>query len=245
MKTTAAFFDIDGTLYREGLITETFKKLVKSDIINSQRWYNEVRDKFIKWDRRIGNYDDYLLKMAEIYTEAIKGLHKSQIEFIAHKVIEQKGDRVYTYTRDKIKWHLDQGHKIITISGSPQELVREMAIKHGFDDFIGTNYITDSNNLYTGEVIPMWDSENKKKALDSFVEKYNIDLSSSYAYGDTTGDFTMLKEVAHPIAINPTRELIHRLINDSDTKDKILIVVERKDMIYELTSNCINCSLFE
>jgi len=245
LKTTAAFFDIDGTLYREGLITETFKKLVKSDIINSQRWYNEVRDKFIKWDKRIGNYDDYLLKMAEIYTEAIKGLHKSQIEFIAHKVIEQKGDRVYTYTRDKIKWHFEQGHTVITISGSPQELVREMAMKHGFSDYIGSNYITDDKDLFTGEVEPMWDSDNKKKALDAFVEKYNIDLSSSYAYGDTTGDFTMLKEVAHPIAMNPTRELIQRLIHDPVTREKILIVVERKDMIYKLDSKCIDCSLFE
>ncbi len=81
----AAFFDIDGTLYREGLITEVFKKLVKYDIIESERWYNEVRPEYVKWDKRQGNYDNYLLKMAGIYIEAIKGLHKSQIEFIAKK----------------------------------------------------------------------------------------------------------------------------------------------------------------
>lgn len=238
MKTIAAFFDIDGTLYREGLITETFKKLVKSDIINSQRWYNEVRDKFNKWDKRIGNYDDYLLKMAEIYTEAIKGLHKSQIEFIAKKVIEQKGDRVYTYTRDKIKWHTEQGHKVLTISGSPMELVREMAKKHGFNDYIGSEYITDANDLYTGEVKPMWDSTNKQIAIEYFTKKYDIDLSKSFAYGDTTGDYTMLKAVSFPVAMNPTRELIQKLTQDPITKEKINIIVERKDMIYELKPNC-------
>jgi hydroxymethylpyrimidine pyrophosphatase-like HAD family hydrolase len=42
MGITAAFFDIDGTLYREGLITATFKKLVKSELIGQQRWFNEV-----------------------------------------------------------------------------------------------------------------------------------------------------------------------------------------------------------
>ncbi|NFJ12045.1 HAD-IB family hydrolase, partial [Clostridium botulinum] len=137
----AAFFDIDGTLYREGLITEVFKKLVKYDIIESERWYNEVRPEYVKWDKRQGNYDNYLLKMAGIYIEAIKGLHKSQIEFIAKKVVEQKGDRVYTFTRDSIKWHKEQGHKIITISGSPYELVKEMASKYGFDDFRGAQYV--------------------------------------------------------------------------------------------------------
>ncbi|MFU0824966.1 HAD-IB family hydrolase [Clostridium sp.] len=238
-KVTAAFFDIDGTLYREGMITEIFKKFIKSDIIESERWYNEVRQYYIKWDKRIGNYDDYLLKMADIYIEAVKGLHRTQVEFIAKNVINQKGDRVYTYTRDRIAWHKKQGHKTITISGSPIELVREMSLKHGFDDYIGTKYLMDETHHYTGEIIPMWDRESKKKAIDYFVDKYDIDLSISYAYGDTAGDFTMLKLVGNPIAINPTRELIHELKNDEFTRKKAKIIVERKDMIYTLTPDSI------
>lgn len=239
-KTIAAFFDIDGTLYREGMITEIFKKFIKSDIIESDRWYNEVRDYYVKWDKRLGNYDDYLMKMANIYIEAVKGLHKTQVEFIAKNVIKQKGDRVYTYTRDMIAWHKEQGHKVITISGSPVELVREMAIKHGFHDYRGTEYLMDENHHYTGEIVPMWDRDNKQKAIDFFVEKYNIDLTESYAYGDTAGDFTMLKLVGNPRAINPTRELINLLIKDSITKEKAKIIVERKDVIYRLKANTID-----
>lgn len=236
-KSIAAFFDIDGTLYREGMITEIFKKFIKSDIIESERWYNEVRDYYIKWDKRIGNYDDYLIKMADIYIEAVKGLHKTQVEFIAKNVIKKKGDRVYTYTRDMISWHKAQGHKVITISGSPIELVREMALKHGFDDYIGTKYLMDEEHHYTGKIIPMWDRENKKKAIELFIDKYDIDLSQSYAYGDTTGDFTMLSEVGNPTAINPTRELINELMNDPITRDKVKIIVERKDVVYKLDSH--------
>ena len=43
MSNVGAFFDLDGTLYREGLITEVFKKMVKYEIIGSERWYNDVR----------------------------------------------------------------------------------------------------------------------------------------------------------------------------------------------------------
>ncbi len=239
-KTVAAFFDIDGTLYREGMITEIFKKFIKSEIIETDRWYNEVRDYYLKWDKRIGNYDDYLIRMANIYIEAVKGLHKTQVEFIAKKVIKEKGDRVYTYTRDMIRWHKKQGHKVITISGSPIELVREMAIKHGFDDYLGTEYLMDSSHHYTGELVPMWDRDNKQEAIDCFVEKYSIDLSQSYAYGDTAGDFTMLKIVGNPRAINPTRELINLLLTDPITKDKSKIIVERKDVVYTLDANTIN-----
>lgn len=235
MKNIGAFFDIDGTLYREGLITEIFKKLIKSEIIAQDRWYNEVRDNYVKWDKRQGNYDDYLLKMADIYTDAIRGRHRSHIEFIAKKVIEQKGDRVYTYTRDRILWHKSQGHHVVTISGSPVELVREMASKYGFDDYLGSIYVLDKNEIYTGEVEPMWDSINKDKAVNHIVDKYDLDLSQSFAYGDTAGDFSMLSLVGHPVAINPTRELLTKLKESDITRDKVKVIVERKDMIYEMS----------
>lgn len=240
MGTTAAFFDIDGTLYREGMITAIFKKLIKSDIISSKVWYKELQDRYNKWDKRQGNYDDYLIRMAEIYVEAITDLHETQIEFIADKVIEQSGDRVYTFTRDRIKWHKEQGHKVITISGSPYELVRSISEKYGFDAYVGSVYETGEDDRYTGKVYPMWDSANKEKAVNALVAKYDIDLSASYAYGDTAGDYQMIKLVGNPYCMNPTKELIDKVSNDLEVRDKVKIVVERKDMIYRLTPNCID-----
>lgn len=240
IKNCAAFFDIDGTLYREGLITEIFKKLVKYEIIPPEKWYNDVRIEYEKYDKRQGNYDNYLLKMADIYIEAVKGLHKYQVEFIARNVVKQKGERVYTYTRERIKWHKEQGHKIICISGSPEELVHEMAVKYGFDDYRGTVYLKNDKEIYTGEVIPMWDSDSKSKAMDEIVQKYNIELASSYAYGDTSGDFLMLAKVGFPVCMNPTKELLEKVMSKNDIKDKVRIVVERKDVIYNLTTDCID-----
>ncbi|SCK02999.1 ACT domain-containing protein [uncultured Clostridium sp.] len=237
MKKIAAFFDIDGTIYREGLITEVFKKIIKYELVDGEKWYNEVRPAYLLWDKRQGDYDTYLLKMVDIYVEAIKGISKEQIEHVAKKVIEQKGDRVYTFSRERIKWHQDQGHIVIAISGSPYELVKEMSQKYNMDDFKGTIYKSDENNNYTGDVIPMWDSESKQKALLEMKEKYDIDLSASYAYGDTAGDYTMFKLVGIPYAINPTKELLNKITNDKEINDKINIIVERKDATYKLTTN--------
>jgi HAD superfamily hydrolase (TIGR01490 family) len=241
MKKTAAFFDIDGTLYREGLIAEVFKKLIKYEIIDPGKWDNEVKPDFKKWDNREGDYDNYLLKMAYIYIDAVKGLHQSQVEYIAKQVVSQKGGRVYTFTRDRIKWHKSQGHMVITISGSPSELVKEMALKHGFDDYKGTDYHLNESSIYTGELTPMWDSQNKQKAIQHFIEKYDISLDKSYAYGDTAGDFSMLKSVANPVCINPTRELLNKVMEDYNLREKTRIIVERKDVVYRLNPNCLEC----
>ncbi len=240
MSTIAAFFDIDGTLYREGMITAIFKKLIKSDIISNEVWYKELKERYDRWDQRQGNYDDYLIRMAEIYSEATTGLHKTQIEFIAEKVIEQSGDRVYTFTRDRIKWHKDQGHKVITVSGSPYELVSAISRKYGFDAYVGSVYEVGEDDRYTGKVYPMWDSENKSKAVAKLVAQYDIDLEASYAYGDTAGDYQMLSLVGNPYAINPTKELVEKISSHAATRKKAKIIVERKDMIYHLTPDCID-----
>ncbi|MBE6023080.1 MAG: HAD-IB family hydrolase [Cellulosilyticum sp.] len=234
MKQIAAFFDIDGTIYREGLITEVFKKMVNYDLIDGSQWYNEVRPAFLNWDKRVGDYDTYLEKMVDIYMEATKDIHKDQIEYIAKRVIEQKGDRVYTFTREQIKWHKEQGNKVIAVSGSPYELVKEMSGKYQMDDCRGTIYKCGEDGKYNGEVIPMWDAVSKRKALLGLVEQYNIDLSQSYAYGDTAGDFTMLKMVGHPFAINPTKELLNKIKEDEELRKKVTIIVERKDVTYKL-----------
>lgn len=240
MKNVAAFFDIDGTIYREGLITEVFKKIIKYELVGESKWYSEVRPAFIKWDKRQGDYDTYLLKMVDIYTEAIKGVNKYHIDYIAKKVIEQKGDRVYTFTRERIKWHKEQGHIVMAISGSPIELVREMSMKYNMDDYRGTIYELNDKDEYNGEITPMWDSESKYNAISDMVKKYNIDLSKSFAYGDTSGDFTMLDLVGNPFAINPTRELLSKLMECEEIKEKIKVIVERKDVTYNLDINSLN-----
>lgn len=240
MKNVAAFFDIDGTIYREGLITEVFKKIIKYELVSENKWYKDVRPSYLKWDKRQGDYDTYLLKMVDVYIEAIKGIDKYHIDYIAKKVIEQKGDRVYTFSRERIKWHKEQGHIIIAISGSPIELVREMSKKYNMDDCKGTIYKLDDNNKYSGEVIPMWDHESKLKAIKEFESKYNIDLSKSYAYGDTSGDITMFKSVGIPYAINPTKELLDKVMEDKEIREKIQVIVERKDVTYGLNLNHIN-----
>ncbi|MFI3210139.1 MAG: HAD-IB family hydrolase [Peptostreptococcaceae bacterium] len=236
MKKIAAFFDIDGTLYRDSLMIDHLKKLVKYDVVDKKEWYSDVRETYIHWDKRIGNYDVYLDNVCELYIKSLVGLDKNCINFSCDQVIKLKSERVYKYTRSKIKWHLENNHIVIFISGSPTFLVERMANKYLATDFAGTNYIFE-NGFFNGDVIPMWDSNSKNIAIDKFVDKYDIDLANSYAYGDTNGDINMLRRVGNPIAINPTNELLKNIKNDNNIKDKTKVIIERKDVIYTLDSS--------
>jgi len=234
MKRIAAFFDVDGTISREGLISEMFRKMIKYELIDATKWHEEVKPAFSQWNRRMGDYDNYLMKMVDIYTDTVQNTEAFLIEHIAHKVIEQNGERVYTYSRERIKWHQEQGHLVIAISGSPIELVREMAEKYAMDDYMGTVYEVGSNGIYNGIIHPMWDSDSKRSAVMEMARKHDLDLSECFAYGDTAGDFSMMKMVGLPFAVNPTKELISKIIQDQKLKDKIAVIVERKDVTYNI-----------
>jgi HAD hydrolase, family IB len=236
-KNIAAFFDIDGTIHRNSLLIEHFKMLVKYEYIDIMSWEGKVKEKFSKWETRTGNYDDYLEELVEAYVEALKNFKKKDMDFIAKRVIELKGNRVYKYTRDRLEYHIGKGHKVIIISGSPDFLVGKMAEKYGVKDYRGSEYIVSQNGVFTGEVKPMWDAKNKKKAIAEFCDKYDIDLSKSYAYGDTTGDLTMFKKAGNAIAINPAGRLLEKIKKDKELKEKVTIIVERKDVIYKFKSN--------
>src|SRR5699024_934083 len=150
------------------------------------------------------------------------------IDFITSQVINLKGERVYRFTRDRIKWHHDQNHLVFFISGAPEFLLSKMAQKYDVKYYKGTKYFLDKNNNFTGEINKMWDSENKTRAIKEFINEYNINMVDSYSYGDTNGDFDMLKMVGHPVAINPVRELVNNIVADKELRDKIILIVERK-----------------
>lgn len=236
MSNIAAFFDIDGTLYRDSLMVEHFKKLIKYDVIDEKDWFLGGRDNFLHWDKRQGNYDDYLDDVCNLYVKSLIGLDKTCIDFTCDQVIKLKSERVYKYTRSRIKYHLDNNHIVIFISGSPNFLVKRMAKKYNATDFIGSEYVFE-NGFFNGDVVPMWDSISKNIAIDNFIKKYDIDLSKSFAYGDTNGDINMLRRVKNPIAINPTRELLNNIRNDEALKNTTQVVVERKDIIYKFSSD--------
>lgn len=237
MKHTGVFIDIDGTLYRNSLMIEHFKRLLKYEIIDPALWHNIAKKTYHDWDKRQGNFEDYLVEVAAIYLDTMKGLNRKEMEFIANQVIEVKGDRVYRYTRDRIEWHKEQQHRVFFISGSPDYLVKKMAEKYGVTDYRGTTYYVDEHENFTGEIAQMWDSANKKVAIDELVEKYKIDLSVSYAYGDTNGDYSMLKRVGNPVAINPASELLENIKNDPELVKRATIIIERKDVIYKLPAD--------
>ena len=231
-KRKAAFFDIDGTLFRNSLLVEHFIKLSENGILSDNAWSDEIGPLFEKYQNRLGAYEDYLDKAALVYQKSIVGLDKSVIEKFSKQVIEENKNKVYMVTRKAVEWHRSNGDLIFFISGSPDFLVDDFSKFYGATESISTSYVFDENNKFSGKINPMWDGKSKLSAIIDLDKRYNIDLDSSYSYGDTNGDITMFQMVGNPHAINPSFELIDKLFSDEDLRNKAVINIERKDVNY-------------
>jgi phosphoserine phosphatase len=99
----------------------------------------------------------------------------------------------------------------------------------GFDKSYGTWYDTGASNRFTGEIVDEHIIMNKASVFTRALEKEKLQLAGSIAVGDTESDISMLTMVETPIAFNPNR-LLYRHAKKHDWK----IVVERKDVIYEI-----------
>lgn len=232
-KRIAAFFDIDGTIFRDSLMVAHFIKMREFQIIDDTKWHAQLHMSREAWKKRRSDYDTYLDDITTAYVDSLRGVSYADVMFAARHVIQNRADEVYKFTRSRIQQHQKHNHLVIFISGSPDFLVRQMARVWKADIYRGSSYVF-SKGLFTGEILPMWDSASKQNAITELVNIHNIDMKNSFAYGDTNGDFSMLKSVGNPYAINPARELLENIKEDFILREKTKIIIERKDVIYKV-----------
>lgn len=222
-----AVFDIDGTLIRWQLYHAVADKLVQLGYIKPSV-FEEIREARMTWKRRehSESFREYELQLVALYTNVLLQLTVGQFKEAAQLVFEEHKDQVYTYTRGLIKELKAKDYLIFAISGSQEEIVKKIAAYYEFDDFVGRVDEVVSGRFSGKSTTPIF---NKDAALAKLIEKHSAVSDESYGVGDSHSDAKMLELVDIPIAFNPERKLFEHA-----SKYGWRIVIERKNMVYEL-----------
>lgn len=227
-KNKLAVFDIDGTIFRKNLSFELIDELVWMKVFNK-----EVRRELLKaytsWLEHKGTYEDYRKRLVELYSENIKGCSVEDVKKASKAVVPFHKDRTYIFAEELIQRLKKENYHIVAVSGSPIEVVKEFNdIRLKFDEAFGSVYETDEKNIYTGEegFTPV---RNKGQLVKQYAFENDLTLEESYGIGDTESDASFLEIVENPIAFNPNQNL-----KEIAEKNKWKIVVEKKDVVYEI-----------
>lgn len=227
-KRPVAVFDIDGTVFRSSLLIELVDRLVLRGVFpkSAHDYYEKARE---EWLNREGDYDPYIKKVVYAFAKYLKGIPYGDVADVAGEIIEERRNRTYRYTRDLIAELKSKDYFLLAVSHSPKFIVDGFCYEAGFDKSYGTFYETGASNRFTGEMIDEHLIKNKAAILKRAVDKEDLTFKDSVGVGDTESDVSMLSLVDEPIAFNPNRDL-YRHAKQHAWK----IVVERKDVIYEI-----------
>lgn len=222
-----AVFDIDGTLIRWQLFHALANEFAKKDLLGKEG-LKILKDDRAKWKNRetTDSFKEYETKLVKLFDSSIVKISPADFDKAIDSVFKEYKFQVYQYTRDLIKQLKSQGYFLLSISGSPKEIVEPIAKHYGFDDFSGSIYHRDDQG-FTGKKDIV--AHDKKTALEKLVKKHSLNFSRSIAVGDTHSDIPMLEMVEIPIAFNPNQQLF-----DHAKKQGWEIVIERKNVIYKL-----------
>jgi HAD superfamily phosphoserine phosphatase-like hydrolase len=223
-----AVFDIDGTVFRSSLLLELVEALIEKGMFPTEA-RNTFADSQEEWLNRNGEYGPFIKKVVEAFARHIKGLEYGLVADVAGEIIEAKKHRTYRYTRDLLKELKTNGYYLLGISHSPKFIVDGFGYELGFDKTYGTFYETGPSNRFTGTIADEHLIMNKSSILKRAIEKEKLVLAGSYGVGDTESDISMLEIVETAIAFNPNR-LLYRHAKKAGWQ----VVVERKDVIYEI-----------
>jgi HAD superfamily hydrolase (TIGR01490 family) len=200
--TTAAFFDVDGTLlpgtYGERIFIRylldynvlTFKHLARyliSVIVRDNPFRRQ------SWEQN------------KMY---LKNLPTAQLREYARKCYcERISPRLSGKGLSTVAEHLRKGHRVFLVSASLRWLVESLGEQIGAHGLLATRLAAEDASLTGHTLGGFLYGQSKAALLRRWISWWNIDPNSSFAYSDHHSDIPMLEMVGHPVAVNPSRRM--------------------------------------
>jgi HAD superfamily hydrolase (TIGR01490 family) len=158
--------------------------------------------------RLYGSTDAGTDAIRERIGKMLEGLRVRQLQRLAPDVLAGVLPRLYPQMLAIAYEHQDAGRPIFICTAASQEMAELMAIVLTFDGAVGSvSEVIDGH--YTGRAGgPFTYREGKAEAIRDLAEREGIDLAESWAYSDSESDLPMLRQVGHPVAVNPDAALL-------------------------------------
>ena len=195
---SCAVFDLDGTIIDNSSERVFLKYLLERGELplrNLSQWLLDF----------IRTRDLRQAKANKVYLKGLDYQHICDLAQICftERLVERISPKVF----DLIEFHRTEGRTIVILSGSLELLVRLFYEHLNADLMIGYALEVIEEEITARGVGLNPYGENKAKLVQELAETHNFDLSESYAYGNHHSDAHKLKQVGHPVAVNPDRKL--------------------------------------
>lgn len=199
-----AIFDLDNTLIRGDSDHAWGEFMVQKGLVDPKE-YQRKNDYFYRQYRQgeldILAYLEFALKPLAQHSK--QALDQWQQEFMQTVVADMMLPRAIAC----ISAHRAKGDDLLIITATNRFVTEPIAHKLGITELLASEpeYL---DGQYTGEVVgvPCF-QEGKVTRLESWLSETGNEHTESYFYSDSHNDLPLLKQVDHPIAVDPDDRL--------------------------------------
>lgn len=201
--TTTAFFDLDYTL-----LSTSSGMIYVREIIRQRRapWWVVS---YLGMQYKLKQLDFGQVHGRLITHVGQRGVNQT-VDFFAALAGQHLMPRLSKAGRAKIEWHRQQGHRVVIVSASIEELVKPVAEDLGLgQDYLCTRLAVQKGQ-YTGQLDgPLCYGPGKVEWVKRWADLNQVNFPGTvgYFYTDSASDLPLLELAKHPVAVNPSRKL--------------------------------------
>lgn len=203
---SAAFFDLDGTLIPGSANIPLAKAAFRAGFVTPRELARDLRNgvSFLL----SGATDERSAQVRDRILRAVEGHPASDVEALGDVFLPSLVESLRPQLQPALDEHAARGEDRLVLSASPTEIVSRFAHEAGLTHGAGTTAARDDDGLYAGTLAgPFCYGEGKVEVMRELAEKYGYDLATCYAYSDSVSDLPMLEAVGHPVVVHPEPEL--------------------------------------
>jgi HAD superfamily hydrolase (TIGR01490 family) len=211
MKTIAALFDCDGTLYSAQYVRGLMKLAAgrgRKGVVRA--YYASLLPLMVLRKLKLIDDEQFHRPVSSRMAWMIKGMSEEEFRDLAECMMTEyllPTERTEIVAR--LRDHQARGHAILLVSGQFLPSLEILGDHYKVDGVIGTR-VELKNGRYTGGILPpvITGADKDRYVREHFASKaMEVDWDASYAYADSITDSGLLNMVGHPVAVYPDAKL--------------------------------------
>ncbi len=202
-KKEVVFFDIDGTLLRGNLQLAFLRFLRKRRTISLAQYVDTI----FQYALYLIGFSSRLRPAFELALSGLNGKTSKELQILMKNFLESRKFVFYSEAISIIKEHKSAGRNVVLLTTINEPLAQALAKHICIPNSIGTP-LEMHNGIYTGRLAgKIIFGQGKVVAANIYIQTNNLSWANTWAYADSVSDVPLLKKVAHPFAINPSRKM--------------------------------------
>jgi HAD superfamily hydrolase (TIGR01490 family) len=211
MKTIAALFDCDGTLYSaqfgRGLLKYAAEHGRKGAV---RAYYAAILLPYTLGKFGFTDDEKHLRPVIANLARLVRGMSEQEGgSLFAWVTYEYLLPTQRTDVITRLREHQSQDHAVVLVSGAFVPYLAQLAQSLNVTGYVGTQ-LEILNGYYTGRIIPpVITGCDKYDFTHEFFSSrgLEVDWEASYAYADSSTDLGLMELVGHPVAVYPDPKL--------------------------------------